>query len=128
MPYHRRMVTLVRLLVPLVLATGCRVGFDPLTSPDAGEPTSTLGGCAPGTACQADAPPGSAFYVACVPGLPCLVDCELAATCVVDCNGASSCAVSCPASDCAVLDCGPTCSASCAGAPPIQVEGDAICP
>ena len=117
------------LLVSLVvLSAGCRVGFDPLTAPDGGEAPSPRGECSPGMPCQTEAEPGSVFEISCTPGQSCAIDCSLAATCIVDCNGAARCDVLCPEHDCVVLACDAACTATCAGQPAIQLEGNAVCP
>ncbi len=93
-PRERRDITEgMRLVWWLLVATGCRIGFDPVTT-DAG-------------------PDPARSAITCTPGQICIIDCATVDTCVVDCRGAASCIVTCDGKPCTAANCGPDCVVDC---------------
>ena len=99
----------------LVLLAACRIGFDPIETPDASGAR---------TADPHDP-------VECI-GVECIVDCRAWSTCQVDCGTSSyACVVQCPETGCLVTDCrGDDCTVQCGylAKPPTRIGTVATCP
>ncbi|MBL0220939.1 MAG: hypothetical protein IPQ07_44600 [Myxococcales bacterium] len=98
----------MRCALLIVLAAGCRIGFDDVAAPESavdGAPGVTSTTCAPAQTCAVLAEPGSEFATTCASGQLCSVDCTAAASCKIDCADATRCVVGCPPTGCEVVGC-----------------------